>query len=184
MLRETQQLTNADRTFIMFAIRRVSFPDDDIHRQPVLCTNEACKKRKSNLRIDIGDIPVLPPQNPSKRQFVTQLPSGRVVNWRVLTGADEPRSRAYAHQMREHKVTLMIFLPIVDVDGKPLANFMDLLKWSTRDRDVLRKAVLTEGAGGLDIRKSYINNCPGCGSTYEHKLEPGAGFFLPSLIED
>lgn len=172
-----KQLTVSDRTFLLFALRRLSFEDGDIYRYNVECANPHCDKRKLVLSVKLDDIVIRPPDHPLLRSHTTTLRSGKKVVWRILIGEDEPRLRALASKS---KTLAPLFASIETVDGKKLAHVDELRGWSTADLNGLRTSqMLTQG--GLDTREPLINNCPMCGTVNRHSLELDASFFFPAL---
>ena len=75
-LRLVKKLTVVDRVFLLIALRRVSLGDD--YGMKIKCP--ACSE-ESNFRVDLSGLEVRHMEDPTKRRFEGNLPSGGSLSW-------------------------------------------------------------------------------------------------------
>ncbi len=164
-------LTIGDRTYLMFALRRITLGD----QYPFKSTCPSCS-RESTYEVDMSQLEIKKMKDPMRRIYDATLPSGRLVRFRVLTGADE--NKLSSIRKMEDKLSTALVIRLEMLDGKP-PTLQDIKQMSMRDRDDLR-AEFDEHDGGVDT--SLEMRCTLCGAEFNDEIDPGqAGFFFPSV---
>lgn len=167
------RLTVGDRTFILFALRRVALGD----AYPFKATCHSCRKEDMYM-VDMSELEVRPMKDPHKRIFDGQLPSGKMMRFRVMTGEDEAKLGKV--KLIEDKLSMSMLLRMELLDGKP-PTLDDIKRMSLRDRDAAR-ALFEENDGGVDTTLDM--QCRQCGAEFQDEVDPGQpGFFFPSTTQ-
>jgi hypothetical protein len=165
------RLIIGDRTFLFFAIRRVSL--GDVFPFKETCPN--CNEEKI-YPFDLNALDVVPMKDPEKRVHEVQLPDSQsVARVKHMTGADEEERDRRKAQIPP--LTLLLMLRVVDIDGKPPSIFT-LKNLTVRDRDTIRAAFVALDGG---IETTIDVQCPLCGCEFKREIDPGQpSFFSPS----
>lgn len=165
-------LTQGDRVFLLFAIRRASLGDE----MPFQSNCPQCNT-ESQLVVDLSELEVKQMEDPRIRTYETTLPkSGKLVRMKVLTGRGE-EAISKASNKGKDIITTAIFCRIDSFDGNPV-TMKDLKKLSIADRNHLRD-IWEEKEGGVDTEIEI--ECPACDHEYSTELDIGQqGFFNPS----
>ena len=170
------KLLLGDRTFLFFALRRLSVGD-------IFPFREKCPecREMAVYSYDLGDLKVTVMPDPKKRIYEVTLPrSGKSVTFRCLAGQDEQE----ADRLKKRKMpplTAQIYLRVVDIDGKPRTQ-QDIQKLPTRDRDFLRAQFATVDGG---VETTLELDCGACGAEFEEEISPGQqSFFFPSEAQE
>ncbi len=167
------ELTIGDRTFLVFAIRRVSLGEEfHFHEKCSEC------KKESLFSVNIGDLDLKRMPDPSKRLFENKMPSGKVVRYRTMIGRDEERLAKIAKVDDPLSVTMQ--MRVESIDGQP-ATLADLKKLSLKDRNFLREK-FEDTDGGVDT--SAEMQCPNCNTEFKSDIDVSqVGFFFPSAMK-
>lgn len=166
-------LTIGDRTFLIFALRRITL--GDMYPFKVGCP--VCSKI-STYQIDMADLETKFMPTPEKRIYDDKLPSGKTVRFRILVGRDEEQLGKAKNV--DDKASLALLLRLELIDGKP-PTMADVKNLSMRDRDALR--VLVDDVDG-GVETGLELSCPSCGAEFEDDVDAGqAGFFFPSMTQ-
>ena len=139
--------------------------------------------------VDLGGLEARVPGDPAKRRHTTTLPSGTVVEWHTMSGADEEWLEGVRQKLNgEGQLTLAMLARIDSLGGKPIIRsdggtdlrraLGSLVKLSLRDRNAIRHAFSTH-EGDLDTSLDF--ECKRCGHQFRAEMEVQAeGFFFPS----
>lgn len=165
------ELLVGDRTFLMFAIRRVTLGDEYPFRHR--CPN--CEK-ESLYMVDLSEIGIKEMPEPTKRSFDGKLPaSGKTYRFHLLCGRDEARLASVEDP--EAKMTQAMQMRLDMFDEKP-ATRDALQALGLLDRNAMRER-FDEVDGGVDTAVELA--CPKCDHDYSTDLDIGqTGFFFPS----
>lgn len=170
IMRAVMEMTLGDRVYLMFLIRRATL--GDAYPFEVVCGN--CGK-KSDFVVDLSTLETKKPEDPMKRVFDVDLPSGRKIRFRVATGKDEEKLTQAMDGMDSLSQALLIRLELLD--GKP-PTMADLKAMGLRDRAFLREKFIEEEGG---VETSVDAECEKCGFEFEATVDVGqSGFFFPS----
>ncbi len=165
------ELLLGDRTFLMFAIRRVTLGDEYPfrHRCP------SCDKESLYL-VDLSEIGVKEMPEPTKRSFDGVLPaSKKTYRFHLLTGRDEARLQGVEDP--EAKMTQAMQMRLDMLDEKPVMRSV-LQGLGLLDRNAMRER-FDEVDGGVDTEVELA--CPKCEHEYSTDLDISqSGFFFPS----
>jgi hypothetical protein len=165
------ELTQGDRLFLLFAIRRVTLGNE----MPFITKCSECNK-ESQLTIDLSELEIKKMPDPMVRTYDVVLPkSKKQVRMKVLNGRGEDAiSRAV--QSGVDIISNAILARIDAIDGQP-PSISVLKSLGLADRNFLKSAWETREGGvdtGVEITCSY------CGSEYETDVNIGdSGFFSP-----
>lgn len=172
-----RELTLGDRGYLFFGLRRISLGDEYPFR--ARCPGKGSDGKDCGyeglFELDLSTLEKIVPAHPARRVHETKLPSGKVVQFRRLTGNDE-EELAKIRSVGAARSSAM-FLRILTIDGE--APTLDQIKaMGMRDRDELWVA-FDEEDGGMET--SIQLQCPRCYLEFEEEVEPGqTGFFFPS----
>lgn len=165
------ELLLGDRTFLMFAIRRVTLGDEYPfkHRCP------ECEK-ESLYMVDLSEISIKEMPDPTKRSFDGVLPaSGKTFRFHLLCGRDETRLASVEDP--EAKMTQAMQMRLDMFDERPVDKAA-LQALGLKDRNALRER-FDEVDGGVDTAVELT--CPKCDHDYSTDLDISqSGFFFPS----
>jgi hypothetical protein len=175
-------LTMGDRTFLMFAIRRVSLGDE----YPFVDKCPNCEQSQLFM-LDLSELEITAMPNPMKRNYELTLPkSKKVVGWHVMVGKDEEVLGRFSKAGFDN-VSLGILVRLDTFDGKPVdlspkagkpASLQVVKSLGMQDRNALRDA-FEEFEGGIETTMDMV--CPSCGFEFSRELDVGqTGFFFPS----
>lgn len=176
-------LPEADREAILITLRRASL--GDIFDMRVVCPNPKCKEQMDK-KLDLGSLELIKMENPKERHLETDLPSGRVVSWHVMTGHDGEWMEAQDKKSREERpLTLSALARIDSINGvkldreKGFRKAMDMIgALPSRDRDEFRW-VVEEHEGDIDTDIEL--DCPYCRHEWWGTLPIGSmDFFFRS----
>lgn len=180
--RAVGSLSASDRMVALIAIRRASL--GDFYEVKVNCPKESCG-RAIRYTLNLSEIEIRPMSDRGKRQFEHALPSGRIVQWHVMTSQDEEWLNAKAR--RKEDVLTLAILSRVDSVGdvkierdKNKNEAMEVIKsLTTRDRNFIR-TIFEQNEGHVDTNVDFL--CPECEHEWQAELEIGQkGFFFPSV---
>lgn len=163
------ELLVGDRTYLMFAIRRVTLGDEYPfrHRCP------ECDK-DSLFIVDLSEMKVQEMADPRKRVYEGVLSTGMSYRFHLLTGRDEAKLADVVDH--EHKLTQSALARLDMLNDRPPSR--DLLQsMSSRARDELR-GLFDAADGGVDTEMEMV--CPKCDVEFFTDLDVGPGFFFPS----
>lgn len=175
-------LTVGDRTFLMFAIRRVSLGDD----YPFVDKCPNCELEQLFV-LDLSTLDIRAMTDPMKRTYDIKLPSsGKQVTWHVMIGKDEEFINKYDKSGLD-SVSLAVLARLDSIDGTPVnlspiagkpAALLMVKSLNITDRNALRDD-FDEREGGVETTMDM--SCPSCGHEFSRELEIGTtGFFFPS----
>ena len=171
--RMVQNLTTGDKTFLVFAIRRVTLGDE-------LPIRERCPSCgvSTLFIVDLKEelqAKVMPDRR--KRVFDVVLPSGKTARFRVSSGTDESRlarMRGKKKNLDGPSQAILMRLELLN-DEPPTLKMVKSLGMS--DRRYLMKKFL-EVEGGIDTTLEL--DCPACGYDWKKDLDmKTASFFSP-----
>lgn len=168
------QLTQGDRVFLLFAIRRVSLGNEF----PFSTECPECKS-ENRLTVDLADLDIKHMPDPMLRVYEMDLPrSKKKAVMKVLTGiGEEAISKAAA--VGKDVISIAILARLESLDGRP-ATVKDLKALSLMDRNALRD-VWQDKEGGVDTGVPV--QCMQCDHEYETEVDIGSsGFFTPGLV--
>lgn len=171
--RMVREMLMGDRTFLVFAIRRVTLGDE----LPVRERCPSCKV-ETLFMVDLDeDLQAKPMPEPMQRVFDFTLPSGKMARFRVSTGADEARMAKLKQRKQSADAlshAILMRLELLE-DEKPDLKMVKSL--GMRDRMALREE-FQRVEGGVDTTLEL--ECPSCGNEWEKDLDLGAAsFFFP-----
>jgi hypothetical protein len=180
-----KRLTVVDRVFLLIALRRVSLGDD--YGLKIKCP--ACS-HQSDFKIDLGELEVIEMDDPAKREYDGEMPSGLAFKWHPMTGVDEDWLAAAKKKLKgEGAVTLAMLARLDELDGELLkkdpkqrkdlvTSVTALAKLSIRDRNHLRRT-FTKTEGNVDTELEF--ECDSCSHEFhaDLRVDPAA-FFFPS----
>jgi hypothetical protein len=184
-LTTVKKLTVVDRVFLLIALRRVSLGDD--YGLKVKCP--ACS-HTSSFKVDLGELEVRQMDDPAKRSYTGELPSGGSFTWHPMTGEDEDWLADAKKKLKgEGVVTLAMLARMDEVNGDALSkdpknrralvdSVTKLAKLSIRDRNHLRRT-FESTEGNIDTDLEF--ECDSCGHEFraDLRVDPAA-FFFPS----
>jgi len=167
------RLLLGDRTFLFFALRRITHGDIFPFRQK--CPDRTCGSNEI-YRVDLSTLDVYPMPQQKKRMYEVTLPRSKsIVVWRPMCGADEAKRDEL--KKRIGLLTLNLLLRVEALDGEP-ADANRLARLCSGDRDFLR-AQIDEFEGGVETAVDLT--CPVCGYEFEKEVDPSEpSFFFPS----
>lgn len=169
--RIVQDLTQGDRVYLLFAIRRASLGDE----MPFTTKCPQCDT-ESQMTIDLKDLEIKKMPDPLIRTYSTKLPSGKNAQMKVLVGRGEDMI-AKAFKKGVDVISTAILARLAELDGEP-PSIKGLKKLSLKDRNHL-KNIWEDHEGGVDTAVEI--ECPSCENEYEADIGIGdEGFFNPS----
>jgi hypothetical protein len=168
------ELTQGDRFYILFAIRRVSLGND----MPLISKCPDCEQDQM-LTVDLSELKIKKMPDPMKRTYPVKLPkSGVEAQMKVLIGRGED-TISKALMSGKDKISTALLARIDSIGGKA-ATLADLKAMNLEDRNFL-KGVWEDHEGGIDT--AFDVECPSCGSDYEGNVDPTQeGFFNPLAV--
>ncbi len=174
MFEVVQDLTQGDRVFLLFAIRRVSLGNDF----PLEAECPKCEA-KSRLTVDLSDLEIRKMEDPKLRTYEITLPRDRKVAMKVLTGRGE-EAISKASTAGKDVISTAIMARIDAINGlKP--SITDLKSLSLRDRNQIRD-VWQDKEGGIDTAVEI--QCHKCEYDYETDVDMAStGFFNPLAVQ-
>lgn len=172
LTRLMDELTLGDRLYLLFAIRRTTLGDE----LPVRETCPECGDRSLYV-MDLSELKVLPMEDPKKRIFDVELPSGTTARFRVSTGAGEKQAIKYAKKANNDGLSLALMMRLELLNGEP-PSLKAVKNLGLKDRLKLRDE-FQEVEGGIDTALDL--ECPACGHEWEEDIDIGnRNFFFPS----
>ena len=178
-LTEPQQIAAAvpelligDRTFLMFALRRVTLGDEYPfrHRCP------SCEKESLYI-VDLSEMKIQKMVDPMKRVYEGALSNGTTYRFRLLNGRDEAKLADVVDN--ERRITQAMVVRLVTLNDRP-PIYEAVQSMSSRLRNELR-AKFEEVDGGVDTEVEMT--CPKCDHQFFTELDVGPGFFFPSAMQ-
>lgn len=168
------ELTQGDRVYLLFAIRRASLGND----MPFVTKCLHCDQ-DSNLTIDLSELEIKKMADPMVRTYPVVLPkSKKKVQMKVLTGHGEDRI-SKAAQSDKDLISNAILARVDNIDGHP-ATIQELKALSLVDRNFLRN-VWEDHEGGVETEVDVT--CPHCEKEYKSSVDLGSvGFFNPLAL--
>lgn len=169
------ELTQGDRVFILFAIRRVSLGDDF----PFTTECPNCKK-ETDLVVDLSELTTQKMLDPKLRVYDLVLPkSKKTVSMKVMTGHGE-EAISKATTVGKDIISTAMLARIDAINGRP-ASIADLKALSLADRNFIRNE-WQDHEGGVDTNVDIT--CPACDHEYATDVDMGApGFFDPARVQ-
>lgn len=167
-------LTQGDRVYLLFAIRRVSLGDDF----PFTTQCPQCEQ-KSNLTVNLSELAIKEMADPKLRTYPVELnKSHKKVTMKVLTGRGED-SISKAATVGKDIISVAMLARMEAIDGRP-ATLADLKALPLSDRNQL-KDEWQEHEGGVDTEVDI--QCPACDNEYKADIDIASqGFFSPSAV--
>lgn len=164
-------LTQGDRVYLLFAIRRVSLGDD----MPLFVKCPQCEQ-ESHVTIDLSDLEVKKMADPKIRVYTETLPkTKKKVVLKVLSGRGE-EAISKAATTGKDLISYAILTRIETMDGKP-ASIRDLKALPLADRNFLRD-VWEDHEGGINTELTVA--CAQCDHEFDTNMSVGdPGFFNP-----
>jgi hypothetical protein len=164
-------LTQGDRIFILFAIRRVTLGNE----MPFVAKCPECEQ-ESMLTVDLADLEIKKMPDAKIRAYDVTLPkSKKKVRMKVLTGRGEDMI-GKAVQSGKDLISYAILARVDAIDGKP-AGLADLKAMSIADRNYL-KNIWEDYEGGVETEIDVT--CPQCDHEFKTTIGIGdQGFFNP-----
>jgi len=164
-------LTQGDRVYLLFAIRRASLGND----MPLFIKCPQCEQ-ESHVVVDLSELEVKKMADPKVRVYTETLPkTKKTVVMKVLTGRGE-EAISKAAQTGKDIISFAILTRIESMDGRP-ASVRDLKTLPLADRNFLRD-VWEDHEGGIDTEIKVT--CAQCEHEFDTNLSVGdAGFFNP-----
>lgn len=168
------ELPLVDRLYLLICLRRVSL--GDMYSMAVKCLEANCGKVSRQV-IDLSQAEVRPPFDKIKREYEFNLPSGKLVKARILTGKTEEQM-VQKRQADKDVMSTSILSRVISIDNKPVTLKM-IKELSIKERNFLRnKFDEMEGRVETDV----IVVCPFCQTESTVALDLGqVDFFFPSL---
>jgi hypothetical protein len=165
-------LTQGDRIFLLFAIRRVSLGDT----MPFTAICPECEQ-KAKLWINLSELEAKKMPDPKIRVYDVILPrTNKLAVMKVLTGRGE-ESINKAVVVGKDIVSQAILARTESIDGKP-ADIKVLKALPLMDRNALRQA-WQDREGGVDTAVKV--QCPQCEHEFESEVDlADPNFFMPS----
>lgn len=181
-------MLSGDRNAVMVAIRITGYGRE--YEVEVGCPNPDCEE-KSDFTFDLAQLPVnrllLDPAEPGQNLFAYQLPSGKQLLWRFMTGRDEEELTQSQNARKKAKmqatdgglVTSRMTRMIVAIDGERDRNRIATIvpNLPAYDSRSFRQFV-EEHEPGLEMLGMFT--CPHCGESAEVDVPFGASFFWPT----
>ena len=164
-----KNMTVGDRTFLLFAIRRVTFGDT----YPFDFTCPSCSHKES-LQISLGSLETKVPEDPAQRVFSAISPTGMGIAYHIATGVDEAKSVSSREKGSVLSRAIMLRLDLLNGDVPTLEAVKAL---SMRDRMFIRKE-FDANDGGVDTTLELT--CSACSFETKSELELMPDFFFPS----
>lgn len=166
------ELLLGDRTYLMFAIRRVTLGDEYPfrHRCP------SCQKESLYI-VDLSEMKIQEMKDPRKRIYDGVLSNGMTYRFHLLTGRDEAKLAEVNDS--ERKLTQAMLAKLDMLNERP-ASFDLLQNLSSGVRNELRTK-FDEVDGGVDTEMEIV--CPKCEHEFFTELDVGPGFFFPSAMQ-
>lgn len=195
-IEDREQVKNAllslpvgDRLALVIALRELSLGPDFEMR--VKCPAVDCRKEQS-YTAKLADIKPKEMDEPERRSFSDELPSGKKIVWEVLTGRDEEQFLSVEKKVGEGIGTKQLLMRVrsvedengkahqINLNGIQLKQSINILKsLSLRDREFIRKRI-DECEPDVDREIEFI--CSSCGMEWKGQLGVGQlGFFFPSV---
>jgi hypothetical protein len=169
-----RNMTLADRTFLVMAVRRVTV--SDVYRFQTVCPKcghgQAKTVKLSELDTKGGD--------PTKqRAFEVTTPKGRVATLKMMTGADEEAAEKFQKEEPRKLATLALSLRVKKLDGVPTTVEM-LQKLPSSERTFLRNAY-NKVEPSVDTTLDATCEKKDCQFDFKVEINPGSkDFFFPS----
>jgi hypothetical protein len=169
-----------DRMAIFLTLRRVSL--GDFYDCDVICPS--CNTRQ-HVTINLSEIDISPMPNRMERDITSELTSGKIIKWHVISVDDEEwLTRQRKKEKDSNLMTLNLMSRIYSIDGnnldrknkykESLGMLMDL---SLRDRTELR-TLFDKKEENIDTNVEF--ECERCSHQWESKLDIQPSFFFPS----
>lgn len=166
-----KDLTVGDRTFLMFAIRRVTLGDE----YPFKFKCPECEQESTMIQ-NLEELEIRAMKDPMRRVYEGKSASGAVVKFHVLTGREEEKLQK---AVKSEGLSMAIYLRVEAYNGKK-PDIDTVKSWSMKERNSIRD--LFDGVeGGVDTTLEIA--CPSCGEEVEQDLDISQGFFFPSQVQ-
>jgi len=173
-----RSMTAVDRMILLISIRRCAH--GDAYRMQIECSK--CKADKiqyiHDVTLDLSNLKITRMEDPSKRDFESELKRGSRVDWHVMMADDEEWLNAQKGKIRElARVTLMFLCRVDRVNGVEidrasedgLSEAIDVLqRLKTSERTQWRN-IVKKLEGDLDTEISYT--CPKCDTVLKGELD-------------
>lgn len=185
---DPESLLLSDRNSLMVAIRSAGYGSH--YEDEVTCSDEDCGKKTTRhfdlSKFEIKRLDASLVSQPGTNLFKFKLPSGRTVEFRLLTGQDERDMHIAAERQKKalntdanDSVTASLFRSIVSVDGVTdrarLSRFVENMRGT--DSVALRRYISDITPG---IKMTQVMSCPLCGHEEEVNMPLGITFLWPS----
>jgi hypothetical protein len=167
-------LTQGDRVYLLFAIRRASLGDEF----PFTTVCPQCEK-KSNLTVSLADLTIKKMPNPLIRTYdITLERSKAKISMRVLTGRGEEQI-AKASSSGNNAITMAMLARVESMNGYP-ASIDDLKALGMADRNQIRNE-WEDREGGVDTEVEV--QCLHCDFEFKSEIDLSSeGFFNPLAL--
>lgn len=175
------QLLVCDQFYLLMKVRSVSYGNK--YGFQFRC--EDCK-HQWNHEINLEtDIPISVVDDEWNEPFILELPSGKVIHYRLLRSLDEIElnNRKIKDESNDPTFVSMLARSIISVDGQTLTGRTAeawLEKQSVRDRGALT-ASIDSNTPGYTGRIQV--ECPSCGYRHEAVVPMTSDFFRPDVSE-
>lgn len=179
-------LTVGDRSIILIRLRQISVKDEYVFKVP--CDNNNCRE-KNTATLYMSELGLNKMEDPEKRQWEMELPSGTVATMKVPTGEDMDKIQRSIQRKKkqtgdpsagdESEMSYMLLARVKELDGQE-AGLMDMKDLIYKDRVKLRN-YMRDGEPGIDT--SVELDCFDCGQEIRGNIDPSdEEFFFPSEI--
>lgn len=170
--RELNEALLGDRTAMLIEIRKLK---DPLYYPKIKC--ESC----SNVwepEVDLGDLRV---QTLDREKvdgdfrFQVELPGGRKMVGRLLTGKDERQLARIRRQHGDHLMTHLMMMRTESIEGEKTKRLDTFLDMDSDDAEHFRQEYDAHDCG-YDTTVTVV--CPACGEEFEQNLPFDQTFFL------
>jgi hypothetical protein len=191
-----RELPVVDRNFLIIALRRVSLGDN--YEMEIECPS--CNE-KTKMVLDLSVLEVKDMKNPEKREYEQEVPSGKLIRWKVMTGIEEEILSSIREVTKMQNIlTYSILVRLLEINGEKVSlgsrlkdargrisldkegrkAFNETRKLTLRDRNFLREQFRTIEGG---IESDIEFECPVCNEVFTSTFDPTQiSFFFPSAI--
>jgi hypothetical protein len=158
-----QSLLIGDRDALMLGIRQATYGDNVEFR----LTCPVCDTENMINVVLSEDVPIIPMDDPLKREFEVPLRRG-FATVRLLTGvAQEAFSADMSKKTTAEVTTVMLAKSVVAINGKPVGGRTeDVLRMSAADRQTVMD-FLAEHQPGPQLNKEIPVPCATCGEEFQ-----------------
>lgn len=173
-------LPQGDATFLCVRLRQMSLGNDFVFG--VTCPSKRCLHHSPNVKVLLNErlCTFRPSSVELKHEYPVELPDGTAVV-RMLRIGDQSAIAEINATKGAARMTHLMHLSLVSVDGEEKPSPDVIAKWSSRKRNAIR-AVTDAHSFGLDLSVAHVCANPECQTAFNMVLpimsEPR--FFFPS----